>query len=214
MLDRPLAYARYVRYAGLLREQREERLVFCHHFPVITLGLQTRSDSVLFAPDVLAQKGIGVVPVRRGGDATAHEPGQIVIYPHLDLRRRGIRLSGFVKSLLDVTADLIRERFSIALQLKPGAPGLYAADGSKVVSAGIEVRRGFSSSGIALNWNNSLATFESIHPCGYPGLRMQSLTGLLQGREKKNDLTEESRKREFCRLWAERFSHSLSQQHS
>lgn len=212
-----MSYARYERYNESLRTRRRERILFCHHPAVITMGVQTRADSVRSPQSLLAERGIELVRARRGGDVTAHEPGQLVVYPHIDLRRRGVRIADFVKGLLDVTAEVVSEEFGIHLRPDPAAPGLYAEDGSKVVSAGVGISKGFSSSGIALNWNNSLSTFAFIHPCGHAGLRMQSLAGLLARKgagtqsanpEKRSDLLDEARKREFCRLWADRFLQS------
>lgn len=176
------------------------------------MGIQTRPESVRIPHATLNEYGIELMPVRRGGDVTAHEPGQLIIYPHFDLRRRRLRIADFAKGLLDVTAAVIHDRTGILLQPNPQAPGLYAGDGSKVVSAGLGISRGFSSSGIAINWNNSLDTFAYIHPCGHAGLRMQSLKGLLSSErssdEKRSDLLDEGRKREFCQLWADRFLQS------
>lgn len=209
-LNRPMRYARYVRYTELLRRRRHENLVFCQHHPVVTMGLQTRPESLLLQPEDFKRHAVDLVKVRRGGDATAHEPGQIVIYPHVDLRARNIRLSDFVKAMLDITSYSLEQVFGLRLHPNPQAPGLYTERGEKVVSSGLEVRSGFSSSGVAVNYSNALKTFSFIHPCGYPGLRMQSVLQLLGRSEKKNDPETDEKKREFCQVWAERFIQSFS----
>jgi lipoyl(octanoyl) transferase len=209
-LEKPIRYKRYMYYTELLRRSRHENLIFCNHYPVITLGLQTKESSLLLSAEEIARRGIDIFAVKRGGDATAHEPGQIVIYPHIDLRSRKIALSDFVRTLLDITSESLNHVFGLRLQGDEKAPGLYTAAGEKVVSTGLEIRSGFSSSGLAINYKNDLSTFSVIHPCGYSGLRMQSILHLTGQTEKMHDPETEVKKKEFCRIWAERFIQSFS----
>lgn len=209
-LEKPMRYGRYVRYTELLRRSRRENLVFCQHYPVVTMGVQTQASSLLLSAEDFARNAVDIVPVKRGGDATAHEPGQIVIYPHIDLRSRKIPLSDFVKAMLDITSESLDSVFGLKLRPDAKAPGLYTDAGEKVVSSGLEIRSGFSSSGVAINYSNELQTFSFIHPCGYPGLRMQSVLQLTGQAEKKHDPETDAKKKEFCRIWAERFIQSFS----
>jgi Lipoate-protein ligase B len=95
----------------------------------------------------------------------------------------------------------------------PQMPGLYTEKNEKIVSMGIEIRKGFTSSGIAINYSNSLKTFDYIFPCGYKNLKMNSIKNLLIEQNptiKKIDDDEwNSKKIDFCKKWAEKFLKSL-----
>ncbi|MCB1327824.1 MAG: lipoyl(octanoyl) transferase LipB [Spirochaetales bacterium] len=171
-------YQEYLALADKLRSRRREVLLFCEHAPTITAGLQSRPGSLLVSREHLRQIGVELQNVRRGGDLTAHEPGQLVTYAHIDLTRRAIPLRSLAPLLLEVTMRSLKEVWNLETQTATDAPGLYLPDGRKLVSIGLQVRRGFSSDGLALNVTNSLKTFQFIHPCGFSGLRMVSLSQL------------------------------------
>ncbi|MBW7859242.1 MAG: lipoyl(octanoyl) transferase LipB [Leptonema sp. (in: Bacteria)] len=208
ILNQPMRYTRYQKYSNLLRQHRKENIVFCEHYPVVTTGIQTNPNSLLISSQEFAKRGIDLISVKRGGDATAHEIGQIVIYPHIDLRKRKINLTEFIRELFDISANTVLNIFGLRLFTDTEAPGLYNANGEKLVSLGVEIRAGFSSSGVAINYSNSLKTFSFIHPCGYSDLKMESL--IKPKSEKRNDLEIDSKKKEFCSLWADQFIHRFS----
>lgn len=140
------------------------------HPPVFTLGMNASRDHVRAPGD------IPVVQIDRGGQVTYHGPGQLVIYPLVDLRRAGLGVRDIVtaleRSVMDYAAEL-----GITAECRKGAPGVYV-EGRKLASVGIRVRRGASYHGIALNVSVDLAPFERINPCGYPGLEMTRLADL------------------------------------
>jgi len=140
------------------------------HPPVFTLGMNASRDHVL------AAGAIPVVQIDRGGQVTYHGPGQLVIYPLVDLRRAGLGVRDIVtaleRSVIDYAAEL-----GIAAECRKGAPGVYV-DGRKLASVGIRVRRGASYHGMALNVSADLEPFRRINPCGYPGLQMTRLADL------------------------------------
>ncbi|MCB1172750.1 MAG: lipoyl(octanoyl) transferase LipB [Leptospiraceae bacterium] len=171
----PMQYSRYLRFLERSRARRRESILFCQHEPVITSGLQSQAQNLLQAVDSLARQGIEFHQIRRGGDHTAHEPGQLLIYVHLDFKKRGLQLGPFFDSLLQIAAQSIVQTWDLTLQTRPGAPGLYDTDGRKVLSIGLDVRRGFSGHGLALNIDNNLGTFRHIHPCGYADLQVASI---------------------------------------
>ncbi|MCB1327322.1 MAG: lipoyl(octanoyl) transferase LipB [Leptospiraceae bacterium] len=171
-------YQEYMTLADRLRSRRRELLLFCEHAPTITAGLQSRPESLLVSREHLQQSGVELHEVRRGGDLTAHEPGQLVTYTHIDLNRRAIRLRSFAPMLLEVTMHCLERVWNLRVRTLNDAPGLYLSDGRKLVSIGLQVRRGFSSDGLALNVTNDLGSFQFIHACGFPGLRMVSLRQL------------------------------------
>ncbi len=138
------------------------------HPPVFTLGLNADESHVLAAGD------IPVVKIDRGGQVTYHGPGQLVVYPLIDIRRMGLGVRDLVTAL---ETSVIEYCASLGIQAvtKPGAPGVYVG-GKKIGSVGIRIRRGASYHGLALNVNMDLEPFDRINPCGYTGLRMTQLS--------------------------------------
>lgn len=170
-----LDYGRYLRLQEGLRARRRELLIFCEHPPTLTAGVQSAAESLLLPEDGLRPLGIAHLRIGRGGDYTAHEPGQCVIYPHLDLWRRELAVSRYFALLLEVTAEALRSTWGIHAESRPKAPGLYTPDGLKIASIGIMFKRFFTSFGVALNVGNDLSTFRWIRPCGDPNLQVTSV---------------------------------------
>lgn len=137
------------------------------HPPVFTLG------RAALAEHVLDPGPIPVVRTDRGGQVTYHGPGQLVIYPLLDLRRYGLGIRHFVHLLEECVIELLAG-YGIGAERRPGAPGVYVA-GEKIAALGLRVRRGCSYHGVSLNVDMDLAPFARINPCGYPDLRITQL---------------------------------------
>lgn len=145
--------------------------IWCvEHPPVYTLGQAGKPEHILAAGD------IPVVPVDRGGQVTYHGPGQLVVYPLLDLRRLGIGVRALVDGLEQAVIDTLRE-WSISGERRAGAPGVYV-DGAKIMALGLRVRRGASFHGLAFNVAMDLAPYARINPCGYAGLAITQTSAL------------------------------------
>jgi lipoyl(octanoyl) transferase len=140
------------------------------HPPVYTLGANA-SRAHLLAPG-----DIPVVQIDRGGQVTYHGPGQLVVYPLIDLARLGLGVRDFVMALERAVIDLAAG-FGIAAECRRSAPGVYVA-GAKLASVGVRVRRSGSYHGLALNVALDLEPFTRINPCGYQGLEMTQLAQL------------------------------------
>ncbi|MFN3605436.1 MAG: lipoyl(octanoyl) transferase LipB [Leptonema sp. (in: bacteria)] len=206
--NKTLPYKKYQTLAKYFRKKRIENLIFCDHYPVITAGIQYKEESFKFPKEWLERKGIEIHYTQRGGDLTAHEKNQIIIYLHIDLKKRQIRISDFINAIVVITKDLIGAIFSISLYYNLEMPGLYTNLGEKIVSFGLEIKKGFTSSGLAINFTNDLRTFEYIHPCGYKDLKINSIKNLLLNSNKDykiDDLVLEKKKNDFCKAWSERF---------
>jgi lipoyl(octanoyl) transferase len=147
-----------------------DEIWFLEHPPVFTLGLNASRAHVLAPGD------IPVVQIDRGGQVTYHGPGQLVVYPLIDLKRAGLGIRDFVTALERGVIDLAA-RFGIAAGCRRNAPGVYVA-GRKLASVGVRVRRGGSYHGLALNVDLDLEPFHRINPCGYQGLEMTRLADL------------------------------------
>jgi lipoyl(octanoyl) transferase len=142
------------------------------HPPVFTLGLNADAGHVLAAGD------IPVVKIDRGGQVTYHGPGQLVVYPLIDIRRMGLGVRDLVTALERAVIEYCAS-LGIEAVTRPGAPGVYVG-GRKLGSVGIRIRRGSSYHGLALNVNMDLEPFQRINPCGYAGLQMTQLAALGQ----------------------------------
>jgi lipoyl(octanoyl) transferase len=147
-----------------------DEIWFLEHPPVYTLGMNA-SRAHLLSPGE-----IPVVQIDRGGQVTYHGPGQLVVYPLMDLRRANLGVRDFVSALEQSVIDLAAQ-FGIAAESRRNAPGVYVG-GRKLASLGVRVRRGGSYHGLALNVALDLAPFGRINPCGYAGLTMTQLSEL------------------------------------
>lgn len=129
--------------------------------PVITLGRRGHVDlDVLNAPPQTE-----ILTVDRGGQATLHNPGQLVIFPCLDVRELG-GAKAWVE-LLVRTSLLVAAGLGRPLRFDPKSPGLYEQNGqAKVISLGVRLRQGISTHGLAINVRNDLNEFEWIRSCG------------------------------------------------
>jgi len=140
------------------------------HDPVFTLGQAGKPEHVLVPGD------IPVLHVDRGGQVTYHGPGQIVVYPLLDLKRLKIGVREYVCRIEQAVIDTLAE-WNIGAQRREGAPGVYVND-AKVAALGIRVRRGCTFHGLAFNAAMDLEPFGRINPCGYAGLQVTSVLDL------------------------------------
>ena len=147
-----------------------DEIWFLEHEPVFTLGMNA-SRAHLLAPG-----DIPVVQVDRGGQVTYHGPGQLVVYPLIDLRRAALGVRDFVTALERAVIALAAD-YGIRAECRRGAPGVYVA-GAKLASVGVRVRRNGSYHGLAVNVALDLAPFARINPCGYAGLAMTQLSAL------------------------------------
>lgn len=147
-----------------------DQIWFLEHPPVYTLGMNGKREHVLAAGDV------PVIDIDRGGQVTYHGPGQLVVYPLLDLRRLGIGVRPLVVALENAIIATVAD-WGIEAVGKRDAPGVYV-EGRKLASLGLRIRRGSSYHGLALNVAMDLEPFRRINPCGYPGLEVTQLVDL------------------------------------
>ena len=147
-----------------------DELWVLEHEPVFTLGMNADPAHLLAPGD------IPVVQVDRGGQVTYHGPGQLVVYPLIDLRRAGLGVRDLVTAL-EQAAIATAAGFGIVAATRPGAPGVYV-EGAKLASIGIRVRRGASYHGLSINVDMDLGPFSRINPCGFEGLAMTQLAAL------------------------------------
>lgn len=177
LLVRELGRARYLdtwRAMQAFTDQRgadtPDELWVLEHEPVFTLGMNADPAHLLTPGDV------PVVQVDRGGQVTYHGPGQLVVYPLIDLRRAGLGVRDLVTAL-EQAVIATAAGFGIVAATRSGAPGVYV-EGAKLASIGIRVRRGASYHGLAVNVDMDLGPFSRINPCGFEGLAMTQFAAL------------------------------------
>jgi len=158
------------RFTDQRGEDTPDELWVVEHEPVFTLGQAGKPEHVLAPGD------IPVLHVDRGGQVTYHGPGQLVVYPLLDLRRLKIGVRDYVCRIEQAIIDTLDE-WNIGAVRQEGAPGVYVG-GAKVAALGIRVRRGCTFHGLSFNIGMDLEPFHRINPCGYQGLRVTSVLDL------------------------------------
>ena len=157
-------------FTNMRDKSTPDEIWFTEHEKVFTLGLNT-------APEHLLETGdIPVVQIDRGGQVTYHGPGQLMIYPLIDLRRASLGVRDLVTALEQSVVDLAAE-YDIDAASRRDAPGVYVDD-VKLASIGLRIRRGSSFHGMALNVDTDLEPFSRINPCGFKGLEVTSLARL------------------------------------
>ncbi len=157
-------------------KEAPETVFLLEHPHVFTIG------RVGLAENLLAEKDwdgnpIELVRINRGGDVTYHGPGQLVGYPHLDLRERGRDVHYYLRSLEE---SLIRTaaRFGIEAYRRDGLTGVWTDQG-KLAAIGVGVRHWITMHGFALNVTTDLRYFQFLNPCGIAGCPVTSLSLLL-----------------------------------
>jgi len=157
-------------FSNTRTESTPDEIWFCDHDSVFTLGLNTKPEHLLAPGD------IPVIQIDRGGQVTYHGPGQLMIYPLIDLRRAGLGVRDLVTALEQSVVDLA-EDYGIEAASRCDAPGVYI-DGVKLASVGLRIRRGSSFHGMALNVDVDLEPFSRINPCGFKDLQLTDLARL------------------------------------
>lgn len=180
------------------RQQNEipDTVLIVEHPAVITLGARQSSNRLLVDREKLAQKHIDVVEVRRGGGTTAHNPGQLVFYPILNLQKTRLGINKYIRELEAIGIELL-DRLDVRSTRRKGAPGLWIGE-KKIASIGVRVSKFITYHGMAINIHNDLSIFDYIVPCGLDNVEMTSVlkeTGkeypMNQARQKLSEILKE-----------------------
>ena len=161
-------------YVQALQRQREEvervvkedvaALLLCEHPTVLTLGRLATEANILYPREYFNKLGIDMIRIDRGGEITLHAPGQLVIYPILNLNRFGRDLRRYLQKLEQVAVDLLQE-FDIVATSFEGKRGVWVG-AKKIASIGVGVKKWVTYHGMAVNVNTDLRLFSMIRPCG------------------------------------------------
>jgi len=152
-------------------------LIFVEHPPTITLGRNTKPGNVLVSESALAGKSVKVYTINRGGDVTIHCPGQLVIYPIVNLKNTKCDLHWYLRVLEQVIIDLLSE-YGITAGRNKGYTGVWVGN-KKIASIGVGVRNWVAFHGVGFNINPDLKYFSLINPCGMEAGVMTSMAEIL-----------------------------------
>ena len=148
-------------------------VLLLEHAPVLTLGRRGGLDDLTVSEGFLERAGISIIQVERGGNITFHGPGQLVMYPIIDLKRAKLKVVDYVENLEEVMIRTAAD-WGIKAERNPLNRGVWVDD-KKLGSIGIAIRRGISFHGAAFNVNTLLRHFSWINPCGLQDIRMTSM---------------------------------------
>ena len=148
----------------------EDELWLLEHYPVYTQGFNGQQNHLL------RQNTIPLVQTDRGGQITYHGPGQLIVYPLIDLRRHGMGVRNMISCLENTVIAMLAEH-KIDAYARKDAPGVYCGE-AKIASLGLRVKRGACYHGLSLNIDMDLQPFADINPCGYAGMQMTDMKTL------------------------------------
>jgi lipoate-protein ligase B len=163
-------------------------LLILEHPHVITLGRRGHRNHLRVSPEILEAMKVPLFHVERGGDITYHGPGQMVVYPILDLKDYGYRLIRYVDQLEEVLLHVLKD-FGIDGEKDPSNRGVWAK-GDKIASIGVSIKRWVSFHGVALNYETDLKYFDLMDPCGLVGKKMTSMAKILEKKISRKELAE------------------------
>ena len=142
----------------------DNTVLIVEHPAVITLGARKSENKLLTDEGLIREQGIELVRVGRGGGTTAHNPGQLVVYPIIKLKSLGLDVNAYIRSLEQVGIELLQS-LGVESARRKGFPGLWIGE-KKIASIGVQLKKWVSFHGMAININNDLGIFDHIVPCG------------------------------------------------
>ncbi len=160
-----------------VEEDLPDVLLILEHPHVITLGRRGNRSHLIASPEVLETMRVPIFHVERGGDVTYHGPGQMVVYPILNLKEYGYRVVRYVGQLEEVVLRVLGD-FGIEGKRNALNRGVWVGE-EKIASVGVAIKRRVSLHGIALNYETDLKYFDLINACGLEGKRVTSMAKIL-----------------------------------
>lgn len=174
-------------------ETAVDRIVFCEHPHVYTLGRSGKANNLLVTEQQLQQIGASFYHIDRGGDITYHGPGQLVVYPLLDLERYGLGLKDYIY-LIEEVIILLCASYGIQAMRMEKATGVWldvnTSRARKICAIGVRSSRYVTMHGLALNVNTDLRYFSYINPCGFVDKGVTSLAQELKVEVSMNEVKQ------------------------
>lgn len=174
---------------------KEQYILFCEHKHVYTLGKSGNKQNLLIAEHICKSKNIDFFPINRGGDITYHGPGQLVVYPIIDLEDLGVGIKAYISMIEDVVIEVLNT-YGIKGEKDEKAMGVWIdkdnpTKARKICAIGVRASRFVTMHGLALNINTDLSYFSYINPCGFTD---KAVTSMQQELGKWIDLEEVSKR--------------------
>ena len=155
-----------------------ETIVFCEHPHVYTLGRSGNKQNLLVSEESLKNSQVSFYHIDRGGDITYHGPGQIVVYPIIDLEHHQLSLKSYIYKMEEAIIKTVEE-FGVKASRLDGATGVWVDANNdtarKICAIGVKASRFVTMHGFALNVNTDLTFFTKINPCGFTTKGVTSL---------------------------------------
>ena len=160
-------------HTKVLGQKLNDTIIFVEHDPVYTLGKNADQNNILSD----YPKDVEIFNIDRGGDVTYHGPGQLVVYPIINLKNLNMSIGKYILTLEEILINTLKE-FGISGQIRDKLIGVWVGD-EKIGTIGIRVKNGVTMHGFALNINTDLAYFDGIIPCGIDNCKVTSMQQLL-----------------------------------
>lgn len=161
----------------LLKDRQEDKIantvLLLEHPAVITLGARKSENKLIATEEFLLSQKIMLESAGRGGGTTAHNPGQIVLYPIIKLKSLGLGVNEYIRSLEAIGIELLK-RLGVESGRRKGYPGLWVGE-KKIASIGVQVKKWTTMHGMAINICNDLSIFDNIVPCGLDDVEITSV---------------------------------------
>ena len=144
--------------------QAADALLLLEHPPTFTIGKSGKLENLLLSKEELNNEGMSLFFTDRGGDITYHGPGQLVVYPIIDLKNRGKDIHRYIHDLEEVVIRTLAD-LSIEARRDEKNVGVWVGN-EKIAAIGVSVRKWIAMHGLSLNVNPTLEHFSFINPCG------------------------------------------------
>ncbi|MBI5143828.1 MAG: lipoyl(octanoyl) transferase LipB [Candidatus Omnitrophica bacterium] len=178
LVDYEESYALQKELVGKVRSgQIEDSAIIAEHRAVFTIGRTGKKENLLAGEEALRDADIKFLNVDRGGDITFHGPGQIVLYPVIDLKNRGRDLHRYLRDLEGLAMSFLKD-YSVSGDRVEGRTGVWVGD-KKIAFIGIAATDWITYHGLSVNINVDLKYFSMIRPCGLEGVEIVSLNEIL-----------------------------------
>ncbi len=191
----------------------KDTVFFVEHLSVFTLGKRGGEENLSVPKTFLSAQNIDIVQTNRGGNITWHGPGQAVLYPVIDLERNRIGVKDFVHGLEEIMI-LTAQDFKISAKRDQKNHGIWVGN-AKMGSVGVNVKKGISMHGLALNINPDLKPFSWINPCGLHGISITSIekevdkTCSMESKLNHYDFSMDKVKQKFIKYFSKVFNFQI-----
>ncbi|MEG1370886.1 MAG: lipoyl(octanoyl) transferase LipB [Mucinivorans sp.] len=193
------------RFDALIAHRQASALIFVEHPHVYTLGKSGVENNLLINASFLEKIGATFVHVDRGGDITYHGPGQMVVYPILDLVALNISLRDYIYRLEESIIGTLAE-FGITAGRSVGATGVWIDNTRKIAAIGVRASHSVTMHGAALNVTTDLNYFSHINPCGFTDRGVSSIAAEMARYGREDGVKMQDVKDVFCRKFTEQFA--------